>query len=446
MKFVIIGAGGVGVYLAKALSLEEHDVVIIDSNPSALKNVEQIADAATYLGSAIDEGVLSSFVEEETTLIAVSDRDETNLIACAIAKNLGFSRTIARIRNPSFFEQGCGDCERLFFVDYRISAESIIAHDIFKQMTQGGSVRAYDFAGGAVQMRSFRMNENVRDINRKLSSLGSNRDLIIAFIYRASEKLVIFYEKDDEILPGDEIALLGKLEVMLQIDTAFGLPAALVSSATIAGGTRLGEQLALLLLSRGIRVKVIEAETKSCQRLASLLPKATILQGNLCDPSFFKEEGIGGSDAFVACGNEDEKNIVSSALAKEAGCGAVWTVLSNSDFAPLLCTLGIAFIPDEKKHIADQILKYTAKERIIAITSLYEERARIVEIKISHHAKIAGLKIEDAQEKFPARCSVAFIQRGRDVQIAKNSTVLLPGDRVIILCDAIGLHHLTEIF
>lgn len=447
MNFVILGAGTVGAHLAKTLSVEEHNVIVIDKNPSALEHVAQMADVAIYLASATDEGVLSSFVEMgEAILLAVSDSDETNLIACAMAKNLGYAKTIARIRNASFFKQGYADCERLFFVDHMISAEDLIAHEVFKQMTQSANSKVENFAGGRVQMRTLRLGENSPETYRKLSSLGLHEDLLIALIYRPSEERVIFPKGDDKLLPGDEITLVGKMEVMLRMEGPFGLRPPSLHTAIIAGGSGIAVHLAKLLLKNGISVKMLDPSAEHCQHLAALFPKAKILRGNPCDMAFLKDEGAARSDVFVACHQEDEKNIIAAALAKEAGCQNVWSILSETGYAPIMRRLDIPFVPAEKINIANQILSLTQKEHITAIASLYEEKARIVEMKMGRDAEAAGLAVKDLRGKLPEHCLLAFIQRGNDVQIAKGSTVLLPGDTLIVLCDPQGLHYLAKLF
>ncbi len=447
MNFVIIGAGTVGAHLAKTLSLEEHNVVVVDKNPAALEHVSQIADVATCHASATDEGVLSSFVEMgRAILLAVSDVDEINLIACSMAKNLGYAKTIARISSPSLFKQGHADCGRLFFVDHMISAEVIVAHEIFKQIAESSSGKIENFAGGAVQMRTIRLNESSREAYQKLSSLGLHDDIRIALIYRDSEERVIFPKGDDELRPGDEITLVGKTEVMLRMDGPFGLVPPKLQSAILAGGSGIAIHLAKLLMQHHIHVKLIEENRERCQNAAALLPKAKILCANPCDLLFLKEERVSHADAFVACCQEDEKNIIASALAKEAGSKAVWSILSETGYAPILRRLDVPFIPAEKINIANQILALTQKDRIAAVSSLYEERARIVEMKMGRDAQAAGLAIQDLRGKLPEHCLIAFIQRGNDVQIAKGATVLLPGDTLIILCDPQGLHHLAKLF
>jgi len=380
------------------------------------------------------------------TLLAVSDVDETNLIACALAKNLGYAKTIARVRNPSFFKQSYADCQRLFFVDHIISAEGVVAHELFKQMAHSGSSQVKNFAAGAVQMMTLRLEEQSREVYKKLSSLELQGELLIALIYRPSEERVIFPKGGDELMPGDEITLVGKMEVMVRMDGPFGLKPQPIHTAVLAGGSGIAIQLAKLLLNHSARVTIIDPIAEHCQRLAHLLPEVTVLRGNPCDLSFLKEEGIGHSDVFAACCDEDEKNILASALAKEAGCKRVWSILSETGYASVLRRLDIPFIPSEKINIANQILALAEKARITAIASLYEEKARIVEMKMGREAHAAGMALKDLREKLPENCLIAFIQRGNDVHIAKGATVLMPGDAMIALCDDQGLHHLAKLF
>ena len=226
MNIVILGAGDIGTYLAQTLSKEEHNVIVIDRDPKPLEKLARTADVATRIGSGTDWRLLEELLEQTPHLfLALSSNDETNLVACSIAKNLGYPKTVARVYHPSFLHRSRLDFARLFFVDHFIGAEMILAHDIFKCITNPGNVAVENFAHGAVQMRAVIIPENSKLSNQPLSELKLPESLLVGLIRRKptfGEEIadrIIFPRGQDFLLPGDEVTLIGETKVMSQLNS-----------------------------------------------------------------------------------------------------------------------------------------------------------------------------------------------------------------------------------
>ncbi len=454
MHFVIVGAGNVGAHLALSLSQEEHNVVIIDPDPQALELVAQVADVATRLASGTNWVSFVDLIEEHPTiLIAVASTDEINLVACAIAKHLGFDKTVARLRDPSFMQHGRINCQELFSIDHVISSEMIVAGELFKQLTLGSLSKVENFANGAVQMRTLKIDKDTPEVNKKLADLSLGDNLLIGLIFRPQatlpdqpENQLIFPRGDDLLLPGDEVSLIGTTEVILKLDGLFGLKSSHIHSVALSGGSNVTIHLANMLIEHGIRVKVIDPDEHVCRRLSVQIPHGCILRGNSADPSFLKAEGIAEADAFAACSKNEQHNILAAAIAKELCCEHSLALISETSYVPILHKLQISFAASEKVEITNRILALAQSERIIALSSLYNGNAKILEMKIRKEAEAAGICIADLSQKLPPRCLIAFIQRKEKVYIAKGNFTLLPEDTLIVISDPKGVPELLKLF
>lgn len=453
MNIIILGAGEIGTYLAKSLSKEEHNVIMIDCDPKALERVGRTADVATRVGSGTDWKVLEELLEHSPHLfLALTSSDETNLVACSIAKNLGYPKTVARVQQLSFLYRSRIDFSRLFFVDHFIGAEMILAHDIFKCMTHPGNVAVENFAHGAVQMRTLIMPEHHLLCHHPLCELKLPENLLIGLIRRKSTveedafEKIIFPRGQDCLLPGDEVTLIGETKVMSQLSSLFGTPSKELRSAVIVGGTSVAMQICHVLDEEGVRVRLIEPDEERCRFLAEHLPHTTILNQDPTDLNFLSAEKIHLADVFVACTASNEKNILAGALAKQAGCAEVIAQVSDESYVPLLRRLGIFFTVSEKVSIANRVHAILQEESIISIASLYHNQAKIMEIKISSDSEIVGIPIADLGRYLPEGFLIALIENRGKIMIAKGSNILSPGDTVIVICQPEHIAELRKIF
>lgn len=447
MKIVILGAGSVGCHLAGMLSQEGHDVIVIDCDPKALDRIARTADVATRLGSGTDAQLLEDLLEHNPYFfIAVSSNDETNLIACSIAKNLGYPKTIARIRQRGYLQRGRLDFSRLFFVDYFIGTELLVAHDIAKEILHPGNRTVETFAHGTVQMRTITIPPSWRYGEKKIAELSLPHNLLVGLIHRKLDNKIIFPHGDDAIFSEDEVTLIGETKIMLRLQEIFGVAHPHVKSVVIVGGSSIALHTCQLLQEQNVHVKIVEADAAKCRQLAEQLPHTTILNHEMTDMEFFRAEKIDSADAIVTCTSSHETNILVAALAKQIGCERVIPLVSEESYIPLLLRLGIFRTVSERTSIAEKIHAIINSNAILSITSLFDNRANIMEIKISTDSQIVGIPIADLSSRLPQDFLFALIENKGRILIPKGNHILSPGDTVIVICNPTHVPELEKIF
>jgi trk system potassium uptake protein TrkA len=331
VNIVILGAGSTGSYLASALSKEEHSVVVIDSDYRALERLAQTTDIATRVGSGTDWRLLEEIKEHSPDFfIAMSSNDETNLTACAIAKKLGYPKTVARIRQNTFLDNSHINFHQLFSVDHILGTELIVAHEIFKCVMNPGNLAVENFAHGAVQMQTITIPDHFSQKYRPLAEVDfSDHQLLMGLIRRkvdGEQQSLIFPKGHDTLLPGDEATIIGKTQAMQNLHQFFGIVDKAVRSAVVVGFSGVAVHLIKLLVDQNIAVKIIESDEQKCSTLARLFPSALILNHDGTDLDFLKEERVYLSDVLIACTPSHETNILTAILGKQAGCSEVITL------------------------------------------------------------------------------------------------------------------------
>lgn len=456
MNIVILGAGEIGSYLAKTLAEEQHNVTLIDKDPIILEKISQKTDIATLCGYGTRWKVLDTLIENEPDLfVATTGDDETNLVTCAIAKNLGYPRTVARIKELGFLARSRLDFGRLFYVDHFIGAEILAANDILKSILNPEDLAIENFAHGAIQMRTIVVSEKWQKINQPLSSLELPEEMIIGLIKRKKvdpkhpEKFteeIIFPHGTDQIHLGDEITVLGETKFMHEIHNFFKIEQKKAKSVVIVGGTPVGVRLAHILELRHVHVKIIEKDENRCREIADILPKSTVINEDGTNIQFLASEQIQDVDAFVTCTSRDEENFLISTIAKYMGCQKVISLLSNINFVPIFKSHDIQYSLSERVNIANRILSILHEQKIVSIASLYENRAKVLEIKVSEECELVGIPLSDLSSKLPKNLIISAIENRGRVMIGKGHRIISPGDTLIINASPDVLPLLQNIF
>lgn len=450
MDIVVAGAGNIGSYIAGVLAEEEHNVFLIDKDVKTLEKVSRGIDVASVPGYATDWKLLEELRENEPQFfIALTGSDQTNLAACAIAKNLGYPKTIARVTETSYVTRSSLDFGRLFYVDYFIAAELLAAHDILKSVISPSDLMIENFAHGAIQMRSLVLPENWARPNLPIRDLSLPDELIVGLIRRKineEESQVIFPHGDDHLLPNDEITVVGETKVMKDLQGVFGTQNRSLSSVVIVGGSPVALQLGRILEKQNIAVKVIERDEGRCNYLAEYLPNSTIINHDGKDLNFLLSEKVEETGAFITCMHNDECNLMISALGKQAGCEKVIALISDASLSPILRKLGITAYVSEKVKIANRILSIVHSETIISITSLSDNRAKVSEIKISNKSELIGIPLSDLSARLPRDLLIAVIESRGKVMVGKGNRILSPGDTVIVISHPKQINDMQYLF
>lgn len=441
MTIVIVGAGDVGRYIASILSKEQHNIILVDKDPKILEAASVNMDIAIRQGSGTDWQLLDDLMElSPNLLIALTNDDEDNLVCCCIAKHLGYPRTVARVRDSRYLNRTRLDFARIFDVDYFIGPELLVAHDILKYILSPGSLAVENFSNGSVQMRTFAVPEKWKKFDQPLTELNLPPGVIVGLIYRA--KKVIFPHGSDYVLPGDEITVIGETEVIVEIHQFFGIPPKTVNTAVIVGGSLTAVNLAKLLESRQIDVRIIEKDYDLCVKLSEQLPKSTIINHDAADYNFLHAEKIGRADVFAACTESDEVNLMVGMIAKQAGCRDVIVTLSNTSYTPFVSSLGLNYAVSPRISAANHILSQILSGKVTSLVSLYDNQAEILEVNVSPESKIVGIPLSELGPFLPKDFLIAMIQNRGRIMIADGNKIISPGDTVIVITSP---RHLSEL-
>ena len=435
MKIVILGAGVTGSSVAGALASEENDIVVIDFNPLLLDALKERFDIATVAGNAAHPSILEQAgVSHADIVIAVTDSDETNMLACVIINAL-YSRpkTIARVRaidymkNPNLFSPlGIP-------VDHVISPEQIVMESIRNLIDFPGVLHISDFADGLVRLFSVRVTEDGVLTGKQINSLKerfTTGKIRIVAIFRQGKPLPIngesIIETDDEVFfvaPRKEVRRvlkeLNKLEEPLK-------------RIIIAGGGHVGKRLALAL-ENDHHVKIIEKNPNRAQKIANDLNNTVVLLGDCADESLLIDESIESTDLFCAITENDGVNIISAALAKSLGARKTICLLNHISYTKLLAGTGIDVAVLPNQETLGSILKHVRRGDVAQVTSLCGGTAEAIEA-IAHRGNgsnsVVGVPV--SKVNFPAGIVLGALIRNQQVVSIHHDTVFEENDHVIM--------------
>lgn len=444
MNVIIVGAGTIGRHIASVLSGGESNVTIIDRDAKKLEIASQREDVATILGSGTDWQLLEGLTEQSPDFfIALTRDDETNLVACSMAKNLGYPKTVARIRGKSYLNSLHLNFNRIFHVDHFLNPSQLVAYDIFKYIMSLSSVAVENFAHGSVQMRTLIVPGNWRKSHIPIMDLSLPNNLIVSLISRPNQlksksnitdkRQIIFPHGNDFLLPGDEITFIGEANAIFNLHQIFNINQRFVKTVAIVGGSLTASFLAKILVSKGILVKIIEKDYQRCCVLSEELPNCTIIHQDALDINFLQAEKVSQCDVIVSCAREDEVNVLAGVLSKKAGCEHAIVSMSNTSNAVILKDFGIAYTLSPRLSASFRILSIIRAASVASMVSLYDGQAEILEVKIPLDSKITGIPLKELAPLFPKDFLVAAIQNRGRIFIANGQSVFCPGDTAIVI-------------
>ena len=449
MNIVILGAGKTGAFVASVLSQQEHNVILIDRDAIVLEKVGREIDVATVHSSIPSWKLFEELSgNHPDVFFAATGNDETNLVACAIAKNLGFPKIIARVKTSDYLHHPKLDFKRLFFVDYFIGAELLAAQDLFKVLVHEKDIAAEQFAHGAIQMKTIRIPDHWSYATAAIQTLDLPENLIVAAIHRKKdhEEELIIPHGQDHILPGDEATIIGEANIMNQLHEIFQIEEKKIRSVILVGGSSIALHLARFLSQQRIKVRIIESDPMRCNELADLLPQATIINRDGKDSALLSSERVQDANAFVACLEEEGTNFLIASLARKLGCAKCIALISDPLLASLLEKLEVTPVLSARANLTNHILSILHQETILSIASLVHSQAKIVELKVARSSKAIGIPLSKLTASLPKNLLIAVIEHQGKVLIGKGNSVLSPDDIVIVICLPEHIAQLRTLF
>ncbi len=438
MKTTVIGAGKIGKEIALRLLQEGHDLVIIEKSETRLQKIEDDFDCLCIRGNGSTAKILSSpDVAKSDLLIAVTNSDEVNMIACMTAKQLGIPRTVARIRDPDYAQNLIISKEALG-IDLIINPEFAAALEINRFLTMALPVHMEPFARGKVQLADITVSESMSLLaNKKLMELDIPPSLLVVAISRNGSMLIPTGQ--DVVLPGDTIYLLGHADAINKICARVKKKRVRVQNVMLLGGGRIGFYLAKRLCAQGMKVKLIEQDSQRCRELAEQLPEAFILCADGSDLELLSHEGVKDMDAFVAVTGLDEENLLLALLAKQMGAKRVIAKVSRPGYAPLVEQLGVDYAISPRLITASEVLRFIKGGRLLSLSLLLNEKAEVLELIVQPDSKIIGRPLHKAG--LPAGMIIGTIMRDHKIIIPKGNDIIKEHDRLVVfaLCHNVNI-------
>ncbi len=433
MKVIIVGAGEVGFNIASRLALEDKDVVVVDVDPDAIRRVSDNLDVKVISGSGSNPVILEEAGLKQAEIIAaVTDSDETNLVACLVADLISpATKKLARIRDAGYDEFHDTFREHAPHIDTIINPEIEVVKTIDRLMSVPGAVDFGELADGRIKIVGIHLDPTTRLDGVRLSDVSSTTEKqfpLIAAIVR-NEELIIPRGKD-RLQAGDLIYFVSETNTLLNHLSVFDKHAEPIRRVLIVGGGRIGFRLATLLEEKSIYTKIVEKDSSRCTELAEHLNKTVVLHGDGSDQELLREENIQDMDVVVTLTNDEEINIIASLLAKRMGAQKTITRISKFSYFPLMSMIGLEQVVSPRHSAINTILQHIRRGKVLSAVSIKNEQAEVMEAVALETSDIVNKPLNKIS--FPPGALVTSIIRKDEVIIPTGASVIEPEDRIII--------------
>ena len=449
MKIVIIGDGKVGYKLAKQLSSEKYDIILIDNNEEKLRKSIERMDVFCVAGEGGSVEVQQrADVPHADLVIACTSTDECNMLSCLIARRLGARHTIARARNPIYYKQ-IDFLKKDLHLSMVVNPELIVAGDITRLLLFPDASKVETFVKGRVELVEFPIHCGKLE-GLSLSELYARFQVQVLVCAVESGETVLIPDGDYILKAGDKLHIAASHQNMEQFFKKIALRKEKIKNAMICGGGRVAYYLASQLCNLGMNVKIIERNRERCEELCELLPKATIINGDATEHDLLIEEGIEKTDAFIALTGMDEENIIMSLFASKQSVSKVIVKINEDRRAMMIDELGLDSIVSAKTATADAILGYVRARRnsqcsanVETMYQLLDGRVEALEFIIKSENAYTGVPLKDLNLK--VNNIIACIARGRKIIIPNGDDSIQVGDSVVIITMTKQIRDLDDI-
>lgn len=444
MKSIIIGAGKVGYSIAQLLSVENHDVVVIEQDEERKNIVEEMLDVQVIHGSGSSWAILEQAgVKNADMIVAVTEFDELNMIACLLAKHYGVKTAIARVRNTEYLEIPDFSTESFLGIDLIINPERVTAYEIAKIVKNPEALNVDYYADGRVQLNELIINEDSPVTGTKLKDLDTSLYVIVAII---RDHKMIVPSGEDVILPLDHLYVMANTFSMPEVLKILGIKRKKVENITILGAGRTGLYLTQIIEREklNVKVKIIDNNAKKAREVSAKLKNALVIHGDGSDLNLLEEENIGKSDLFIAVTNDDKINLLSSLIAKNLGVKKTIAKVKRSDIMPLVEQIGIDIALSPRLLTAGAILKYIRQGDILSVTVLGEEKAEMIELVAQSYSIADGKQLKKI--KFPKGSVIGAIVRGDQVIIPNGDSEIKACDHLMVFTLPQSVHKVEKLF
>ncbi len=433
MRVIIIGAGEVGYDVARILSMEQHDVVIIDLNSAAIEEVSNRLDVMAIHGNGTSISVLEQAgLRKADMLVAVTAIDEVNIIASMIADRVGVPTTVARVRSQELSQSSAVINTDEFGIDLVIHPEESAAAEIVRLVKRASATDVLTFADGRLQLVGIRLGRESDIIGKSiLEVVSENEDITFRVMAFVRGIRTIVPRGDDRFRLNDQMFVLAPPKFVPALVRMTGKKEGKAQEVMILGGTTIGARVAGQLgKEKNKRVKLIEPRRPRAEVLANELKGVLVIHGEGTDIDLLATEGLGEMDAFVAVTDDEESNLVTCLLAKHLGVKKTIALLSKAAYIPISQSIGLDAAVSTKLAISREILRFLRGKHVLSVATVPGLDAEIIEIEAAPRAPITYGTL--AEIDLPKGVLVGAVTSGKSVEIATGTTKVEVGDRAIV--------------
>lgn len=442
MNIIIAGCGKVGEALAEQLSRDGHDITVIDQKADVVHRATNTADVRGIVGNGASYNIQKDAgIEKADLLIAVTNADEVNLLCCLIAKKAGGCQTIARVRNPVYYQEIRHIKEELG-LSMIINPEWAAAMETARLLRFPTAIEIDTFAQGRIELLRFRIWADNPLCGQQIKNISALNQCEVLICIVKRENQVLIPDGDMVLQANDTISIVASPVNASRFFRLIGIETNQVKNTMIIGGGRTSFYLARKLLDMGIQVKIIEKNRELCEELSELLPKAMIIHGDGTDQELLAEEGLPGAEGFAALTNMDEENIMLSLYAKSMSGAKKITKVNSNTYDSIIDTLDIGSIIHPKHITAESILQYvramqnSIDSNVETLYRLMDGRAEALEFIIREKGEITDTPLQNLELK--SNLLVCAIHRAGRIIIPKGQDCLRVGDSVVIITTSCG--------
>ena len=447
MKIIVVGCGKIGATIIENLVAEGHDVTAIDLNPAVVSEMVELYDCMGICGSGTDYSTLQECdVDGCELFVAVTGSDEFNMLSCFMAKRMGASHTIARIRNPQYNDQNLGFMRKQLGLSMAINPELLAARETFNVLKLPSAVKTETFSRRGFEMIELRLKDNSPLVDKSLIELRKQ--------YKANFLICAVGRGDDVFIPdgnfvlksGDRIGITASTYEIEKLFKLLDLTQKRARNVMILGASRTSYYLAKMLLKSGSTVKIIDQSAERCEEFCEALPGAVIIKGDAAQQEVLTEEGIKTTDAFAALTGIDEENILLSLFASSQNVPKVVAKINRNEFGSLAEKIGIESVVSPRRIIADVLVRYarglqnSLGNKMETLYKIMDGKAEVLEFRIQSESPVTGIPLKDITLK--PNVLIAGIMRGRKTIIPSGDDCINVDDLVIVLAEG---HHINDI-
>ena len=451
MKVIICGAGQVGFGIAERLAAENNDVTVIDRTPDLVQTITDALDVRGVVGHGSHPDVLErAGASDSDMIIAVTFADEVNMVACQVAHSLfNIPTKIARVRDQSYLAPGWQDLfsRENMPIDVIISPEVAVGDMVLRRLAQPGAFETISFVDDQVFVVGVTCEEDCPIVNtplRQLTELFPDLNAVVVGIMRDGK--IFVPHGQDQMLVGDEVYFAAERDQVERTLGIFGHDEKQARRIVIAGGGNIGFYVAHQLEATQSRtkIKIIETDRKRAEFIADELKRAVILNGNALDHELLREAGVNDADTFISLSNDDQVNILASVMAKREGCPRALSLVSNTNYAGVIRSLGIDAHISPKAMTVSTILQHARRGSIRRVHAVQNSAAEVIEAEALETSPLVGKPLRDAE--LPDGFRLGAVVRDNKVIIPHGDTELRAHDRVVMFALAGKVREVEQMF